>query len=364
MGRVSRQRRGLFDEAPFILFWETTRACDLACLHCRASAVPGASPLELTTAEGEALLDEAKQMGVPLVVLTGGDPAKRADLVELVAYGSRIGLRMALTPSATPLITTELLARLKDAGLTRLAVSLDAADPAVHDAFRGVAGSHARTLEILRTARALGLTTQVNTSVLRENVGELAALAEEVARADIELWSLFVVVPTGRARQESALDAHEIESVLEWLAVRSERCAFDVKTTAAPQFRRVLLQHKLKRQDIVGIRDGIGRAPRGVNDGSGIVFVSHEGDIFPSGFLPLRCGNVRTDSLAAVYREHPLFVALRSPDAVRGKCGRCEFRHVCGGSRARAFATTMSPMASDPGCPYEPDAHALEGKSA
>lgn len=363
MGRVSGPR-GLFDQAPFILFWETTQACDLACLHCRASAVPQASPRELTTAEGKTLLDGAREMGVPLVVLTGGDPAKRADLVELVAHGSRIGLRMALTPSATPLITTELLAQLKDAGLSRLAVSLDAATAAVHDAFRGVAGSHARTLEILRAARSLGLTTQVNTSVVRENVGELAALADEVARADVELWSLFVVVPTGRARQESALDAREIESLLEWLAARADHVPFDVKTTAAPQFRRVLLQHKFKRQDIVGIRDGIGRAPRGVNDGSGIVFVSHEGDIFPSGFLPLRCGNVRTDSLATVYREHPLFVSLRSPDEVRGKCGRCEFRHVCGGSRARAFAATMSPMASDPGCPYEPALHALEGESA
>jgi radical SAM protein len=347
-------RRGLFDETPFLLFWETTRACDLACQHCRADAVPHRSERELDTAEGKALLDSAKEMGVPLVVLTGGDPAKREDLIELVRYGTSIGLRMALTPSATPLVTQELLGRLKDAGLARLAVSLDSAVPAVHDAFRGFSGSHARTLEILRAARALGLTTQVNTSVGPRNLAEMPKIAELIAALDVELWSVFVVVPTGRATNEGALTADQIESMLHWLAELSEHARFDVKTTAAPQFRRVLLQRKHARDDIVGIRDGIGRAPRGVNDGSGVVFVSHEGDVFPSGFLPLRCGNVREEGLVRIYREHPLFRSLRAPDELTGKCGRCEFRYVCGGSRARAYATKLSPLASDPGCAYEP----------
>ena len=352
---MARTRRPeLFDEAPFILFWETTQACDLACQHCRACAVPRRSPLELDTAEGKKLLDEARAMGVPLVVLTGGDPAKREDLVELVRHGHGIGLRMALTPSATPLVTPELLRALRDAGLDRLAMSLDAADPAVHDAFRGVPGSHARTLEVLREARRLGLTTQVNTSVARQNVGELEALAEIVAALDVELWSLFVVVPTGRAAAGTALDAAETEQVLEWIASRAAAFPFDVKTTAAPQLRRVLLQHHHHREDIVGLRDGIGRARRGVNDGSGVAFVSHTGDIFPSGFLPLRRGNVRHEGLARVYRDDPLFVSLRDGNALHGKCGRCEFRFVCGGSRARAFAVNLDPLAADPSCPYEP----------
>ncbi len=348
------RRRGLFDEAPFLVFWETTRACDLACQHCRADAVPHRSARELDTVEGKRLLDSAKEMGAPLVVLTGGDPAKREDLIELVRHGTSIGLRMALTPSATPLVTRELLAQLKDAGLARLAVSLDSASPEVHDAFRGFAGSHARTLEILRQARALGLTTQVNTSVGPSNLAEMPKIAELIAELDVELWSVFVVVPTGRATSERALDAGEIETMLVWLAELSERARFDIKTTAAPQFRRVLLQRKHAQGDIVGIRDGIGRAPRGVNDGSGVVFVSHEGDVYPSGFLPIRCGNVRDEGLGRIYREHPLFRSLRSPDELTGKCGRCEFRSVCGGSRARAYATKLSPMASDPGCVYEP----------
>ncbi len=354
---MANKRPGLFDTAPFLLFWETTRACDLACQHCRACAVPLRSPRELDTAEGRRLLDEARAMGVPLVVLTGGDPAKRPDLLELVRHGADIGLRMALTPSATPLVTRELLVQLRDAGLSRLAISMDAATPSVHDAFRGTAGSHARTLEILREARAVGLTTQVNTSVVRENVGELPRIAELVGQLDVELFSVFFVVPTGRARGGNALDPGEIESVLDWLAERSDTFGFDVKTTAAPQFRRVLLQHKVRRQEIVGIRDGIGRAPRGVNDGSGIAFVSHEGEVFPSGFLPIRCGNVRDEGLTAIYRDHPLFRSLRDADQLGGKCGRCEFRFVCGGSRARAFAVEGDALAADPGCVYEPGVH-------
>ena len=355
MPSVSGQRRpGLFDEAPFILFWETTRACDLVCRHCRACAVPDRSPAELSTDEGRRLLDDAADMGVPLVVLTGGDPAKRPDLVDLVRHGTARGLRMALTPSATPLVTADLLRRLRDAGLARLAVSLDADAPAVHDGFRGVAGSHARTHEILEAARALGLTTQVNTSVTRANLDELPALAHTVGVLGVELWSVFVVVPTGRATALAALDADEIETLLDRLADLRDRVGFDIKTTAAPHFCRVLLQRRVRGTKVVGIRDGIGRRARGVNDGSGVVFVSHVGDVCPSGFLPVACGNVRQEGLAAVYRRSPLFLALRDPDRFGGKCGRCEFRMVCGGSRARAFAATGDPLAEDPGCTWTP----------
>lgn len=291
-------------------------------------------------------------MGARLVVLTGGDPAKRSDLVELVRHGAALGLRMALTPSATPLITRELLAQLRDAGLARLAISLDGA-PRAHDSFRGVAGSHARTLEILRDARELGITTQINTSVSRFNADDMPAIARSIAELGIELWSVFFVVPTGRGRELACLGKDEVEALLVWLSRLAEDSPFDVKTTAAPQFRRVLLQRKVARGSIVGL-DGIGRAARGVNDGQGTVFVSHVGDVYPSGFLPIACGNVREASLAAIYREHSLFRALRRPDELGGKCGECEFRKVCGGSRARAFAVTGDPLAEDPSCAYVP----------
>ncbi len=350
-----RPAADFFERAPFLVFWETTRACDLVCRHCRAEAVPGRHPGELTTEEGFALLDEIAAMGTPLVVLTGGDPAKRPDLLDLVAHGASRGLRMALTPSATPLVTEELLEALRGAGLSRLAMSLDGADAATHDGFRGVAGSYERTVRLLRAARQLGLTTQVNTSIVRRNAGQLERIAEQLERLDIELWAVFLVVPTGRADASLLLDAEETERLLERLADVAERAPFDVKTTAAPHFRRVLLQRKVARRQIRGLADGIGRAPRSVNEGQGVCFVSHTGEVYPSGFLPLSCGNVREPGgLTRIYREHPLMQRLRDPDALGGKCGQCEFRRVCGGSRARAFAVYGEALAEEPACAYEP----------
>jgi AdoMet-dependent heme synthase len=343
-----------FDHKPFIVFWELTRACDLVCQHCRACALPDRDPLELTTEEGEALLSEVRAMGTPLVVLTGGDPAKRPDLVHLVRFGTSLGLRMALTPSATPLVTHELLAELKDAGLSRLAVSIDGVRRGQHDAFRGVQGSYGQALSILTTARSLGITTQVNTTLTPHNVQDLERFAEMLTRLDIELWGVFLLVPTGRGEQLEGLEPDTVEAMLTKLAELAERVPFDIKTTAAPHFRRILLTRKQRRAVIVGVSDGIGRAPQGVNDGQGIVFVSHQGEINPSGFLPISCGNVRTSRLADVYRSHPLMRSLRAPDELKGKCGVCEFRHVCGVSRARAHAVHGDPLAEEPSCAYIP----------
>jgi len=343
-----------FENNPFIVFWETTQACDLICKHCRADARPTRDPSELDTAEGRRLLDDVRAMGCPLVVLTGGDPAKRPDLVDLVRHGTDIGLRVALTPSATPLITRDLLTRLRDAGLARLALSLDGAEAAAHDGFRGVDGSFARTLEILHAARAIGLTTQVNTTITDLNADALERIADVLRALKITLWGVFFLVPTGRGEQLRILDPVAAEAVLERLASIAGTAPFDIKTTAAPHFRRVLLQHKVKRREIVGISDGIGRAPRGVNDGQGVMFVSHRGEVFPSGFLPLGCGTVRDGGLATVYREHPVFQALRDPERLEGKCGVCEFRRLCGGSRARAYAVTGNLFAEEPACAYEP----------
>ena len=344
-----------FEHAPFMTFWEMTQACDLICAHCRADARPGRDPAELSFAEGVRLLDDIGAMGCQLVVLTGGDPAKRPDLIDLVRHGVRSGLRVALTPSATPLVTPLLLLRLAEAGLSRLAVSVDGIDAASHDGFRGVPGSYARTFSIVHQAPLMGLPTQVNTTVTDRNVADLERIAEQLASAGIALWSVFFLVPTGRGEALRVLDPQVAEHVLERLATIARWAPFDVKTTAAPHFRRVLLQQRVQRRDVIGI-DDIGRAPRGVNDGQGILFVSHRGEIFPSGFLPLACGSVRRDDLAAVYRLHPLFRALRDPDRLTGKCGACEFRRVCGGSRARAYAMLGDAFASDPACAYQPRA--------
>lgn len=347
-----------FDHHPFLAIWELTQACGLVCAHCRACATTRRDPNELTTEEGKRLLDDIHAMGTRLVVLTGGDPAERPDLVELVAHGASRGLIMAVTPSGTGLATQTLVQQLKDAGLARLAVSVDGHDAATHDSFRGVTGSFDESVRILERARAIGLSTQVNTSIHPANMGHLDAMAAFVRDVGASLWGVFVIVPTGRAGASLLMGPRRVEQLLEQLADIAEAAPFDVKTTAAPHFRRVMLSRHASRPSLGILRDvdesGLVRGPRGITDGVGFLFVSHTGEVFPSGFLPVSAGNVKTTDVAAIYRDSPLFRDLRDLDKLQGKCGACPFKRVCGGSRARAFAMRGDALAEDPLCAYVP----------
>ncbi|WP_276273883.1 radical SAM protein [Haloarcula litorea] len=337
------------DERPLVFIWELTQACELACKHCRADAQPQRHPDELTTAEGKALLDDVRGFGErQLVVLSGGDPLAREDVVELVDYGTDRGLQMTLTPSGTSSLTPAALADLDDAGLRRLALSIDGGDEAAHDAFRGEDGSFAATIEAAEAAREQGIPLQVNTTVCAETVGQLPAIRDLVADLGAVLWSVFFLVPVGRGKVLTPISPDRAESVMEWLHDVADEARFGVKTTEAPHYRRVAAQ----RAD--GDRDGL-RRRRGVRAGKGFAFVSHTGEMYPSGFLPESAGNVREDSVVDVYRDSELFRALRDDDALKGDCGACEFRAVCGGSRSRAYAHTGDPLAEDPLCAYEPD---------
>jgi radical SAM protein len=350
-----------FAQAPFIVVWETTRACALACVHCRAAAMPHRHPDELTTEEARRLVDRVRAFGdpPPFLVLSGGDPLRRPDIVELTAYGTARGLSVSLTPSGTAAVTEARLRALQEAGLARLAVSLDGATATVHDAFRGVSGSHRHTMRIIERARSLGLALQINTTVCRQTVADLPALATQMEAFGVVLWALFFLIPVGRAGADQALPADEIERVLGWAAELAGRAPFGVKTTEALHYHRVLAQRGAGRGPTTVARpDRIGRAGRAVTDGNGFVFIDHVGAICPSGFLPLPAGNVRRDDLVTVYREHPLFRALRDPARLGGRCGGCEYRERCGGSRARAWAATGDPLAEDPGCAYVPAAPA------
>jgi AdoMet-dependent heme synthase len=361
------------DERPFIVIWETTQACDLACVHCRACAQPLRDLLELSTKHAKKLIEDIAKMETPVFVMTGGDPLKRPDVYELVSHCRERGVRASLTPSATPLLTKEALVRLKDAGLARLAISLDASKAEQHDQFRQVQGSYECTLNAVRWAREIGLPVQINTTITRHNLHDLENMIALLETFDIVLWSVFFLVPTGRGSSIDLISAEEFEEVFEKLYQTAQRVSFDIKSTEAQHYRRFLLQKRIEdrkpgsgRKVIpflgVGSVDGIGRAPKGINDGKGFVFVSHRGEVYPSGFLPISAGNVRKQSLADIYRESELFKNLRDASKLEGKCGRCEFREICGGSRARAYAMTDNPFAEEPCCIYEPKrAAALAG---
>jgi radical SAM protein len=344
---------------PFLVFYEITRACDLACAHCRACAQPQAHPRELSPSLSRDLIDNLLQFTrPPLLVLTGGDPLKRPDVFDLTAYAAARGLQVAMTPSATPLVTRDALHRLHDAGLARLAVSLDGADAHTHDDLRRVPGSFARTVDILADARDIGLSLQINTTITRRNVHQVDAMADIVAAQGVMLWSVFFLIPVGRGLQEQRITPEQYEEVFARLWFHAGRQPYGIKTTEAHHYRRFVLQRMGDPQrDPTGhTGDRVQRAPLGVNDGKGVMFVSHTGQVFPSGFMPIECGRFPRDSVVTAYRHSTLMQQLRDPDGFHGKCGACEYRHVCGGSRARAYAVTRDPFGSEPDCIYIPQA--------
>lgn len=360
-----------FNERPFIAIWEVTQACDLACVHCRASAQPDRHPMELSTDEGLHLIDQIAALKVPVFVLTGGDPIKRPDLFELIGYAHAKGVRVSLTPSATPLLTREIIVRLKESGLARLAVSMDGACAETHDTFRGMTGSFARTLDAIRWANEIGLPVQINTTFSRRNIAEIDAIVALMESLSVTLWSVFFLVPMGRGKLNDLLSAGEFEQVFARLYSLSKTASFDIKTTEAQHYRRFLIQQRVAERK-AGIEtpamqektaDAIGRAPRGLNDGKGFVFISHTGEVFPSGFLPLSAGNIRQQALAAIYRESPLFLGLRDTSKLEGKCGMCEFKEICGGSRSRAYALTGNSNAEEPCCAHIPNGYVQPSSS-
>jgi len=347
-----------FSQAPFLVIWEVTRACDLACVHCRASADPVRHPLELTTEEGFRLLEEIKRFGDPLMIFTGGDPLKRPDLFQLLEHSVRLGLRTTASPSPTPLLTGEAIAGFKRVGVARISVSLDGPDAGCHDGFRRVPGSFARALFALEEARRVGLSTQVNTTVSRHNHRRLAEVADLVERVGADMWDVFFLVPTGRAQAEDELSAPEFEQVFEFIYERSRRAPFVVKTTEAMHYRRFVAGRRKAEGDGRSHPDADHPLNRsvGINSGRGFVFISRTGEIYPSGFLPVSSGNVRRHSLVEVYRRGPLFSVLRDTSLLRGKCGLCQYKNLCGGSRSRAYALTGDYLAEEPRCMHQPEA--------
>jgi radical SAM protein len=347
-----------FDQSPLLVIWEVTQACDLACVHCRASAQSERHAQELSTEQGYRLLEEIRSFGEPLMVFTGGDPLKRPDLYDLVRHSVKSGLRTNVTPSATPLLTGDAIERFKEAGVSRMAISLDGPEAATHDDFRGIPGTFERAMFALRHAQKIGLDTQLQTTVTRRNMARLPEIAQLAAEVETRMWSLFFLIVTGRAAMGDDLVAEEYEQVFEFMYNLSKTARFRIKTTEAMHYRRYIAQ-RMKAEG--GERAAQSENARqvafrtaGVSDGKGFVFVSHTGEIFPSGFLPITAGNVVRDSLTDVYRNSDLFRRLRDTTQREGKCGICEYQKVCGGSRSRAYALTGDFLAEDPRCVYQP----------
>ena len=343
-----------FDLRPMLVIWEMTQACDLKCTHCRADSRPHRHPLELSTAEAFHLIDQIAAMHVPLFVLTGGDPLKRPDLLPIVQYAARKKVHTSLTPSVTPLLVRDRVLELKQSGLMRLALSLDGSTAELHDGLRGVAGSYHRTLEAVGWCHEAGLPVQINTTVSRRNIADLENMIELLTSLKVVLWSVFFLVPTGRAQFRDLLSPDQHEKVFAKLHAASKRVKFHIKTTEGQHYRRYVLQQKAEESESRDQADLIAHAPNGVNDGKGFAFVSHTGEVYPSGFLPFSAGNILWEPLAQIYQHSGLFRSLRDSSQLKGKCGKCDYKDLCGGSRARAYAVSGDPLAEEPCCAYMP----------
>jgi len=339
-----------FDLSPLLVVWEVTEACDLACTYCRDSVRPNRDSAELTADEARQFLAEVKDFGNPLMILSGGDPLKRADIFDLIRHSVAVGLRTNITPSPTPLLTAEAIDQFRSCGISRMAIGLDGPDAPTHDTVRQAEGSFERAISALRHARNIGLDTQVLTVLTPRNLAALGQIAEQVADVRAKLWSLFFPIS---APQD--LTTEQYEKVFEFLYEISKVAPFEVKTTEALHYRRYIAQ-RLKAEH--GGRGGANARllwrTTAVGEGRGFLFVSHTGEIYPSGYLRISAGNVRNDSLVDVYRNSGLFRSLRDPAAREGKCGYCEYGRICGGSRARAYAMTGDYLAPDPKCCYQP----------
>ncbi|HUP61894.1 MAG TPA: radical SAM protein [Thermoanaerobaculia bacterium] len=346
-----------------VVMWELTRACKLGCVHCPIGAQPRRSPLELTTYEAYKTIDQIVAMNPNEVIITGGDPFERPDLYQLIDYAHRRGMNPSLTVSVTPSLTGAAIGKLKRNGLGRLVISLDSARPDKHDAGRGIAGQFGSTLLAIRWARTAELPVEVNTLLDRSNPKELQTIAELLADVEVARWNIYFLVPVGNAKSNETLTAEEVEQVFEQIHGLSRRTRFPIRTFEAPHYRRFVLQKAVEARlrtvedyfdvtaDGLRIGDDTGDAAVAVNN---YLYISHTGEISVSPFLPLTAGNVRYQPLPTIHQYGELFAAVRDEVNLKGKCGRCEFKSVCGGSRARAFALTGDLFAADPLCAFQP----------
>jgi heme b synthase len=346
---------------PRLIFWETTAGCNLRCIHCRRIDVADELvPEDLTTAEAKQLVDQIVAFCNPILVLSGGEPLIRPDIFEIAEYAVAKGLRVALATNGT-LIDEPMAQRIVDAGIRRVAVSLDGATAETHDTFRALPGSFAQALDGIRHLRALGMSVQVNTTVARHNIDELPQILDLALSLEADALHIFLLVPVGcgvEIADEQMISPHQYEEVLNWFYDRDQERLLELKATCAPHYLRIVRQRTAtqKREQDAGpaTSSDLYAMTKGCLAGTGVCFVSHKGEVFPCGYLPLPAGNIREQPLQQIWQDAPIFKELRDPELLEGKCGRCQFKRICGGCRARAYGTSGNYLDEEPFCVYEP----------
>jgi radical SAM protein with 4Fe4S-binding SPASM domain len=377
---------------PRLIFWEVTKGCNLRCIHCRATATELSSPLDLPTAKALNVIEQVSQYAKPILVLSGGEPLFRADIFELARFATDRGLRVALATNGT-LVTEEVARKIVDASVRRVSISLDGANAATHDAFRGIPGAFAAALKGFRNLQALGMSLQINMTIARHNAQQLPEVLELAKSIGADALHTFLLVPVGCGvdiAAEQMVPAEEYEQILNWFYDRSQEGEIELKATCAPHYFRVMRQRRAAERrassassprpdtraigptEIImpgstgmalhphaagagkGHPDGLNAVTKGCLAGTGVCFISHQGEIYPCGYLPVLAGDLRHQPFAEIWEKSAVFQQLRDPENLKGKCGRCEFRNICMGCRARAFAATGDFLDEEPFCIYEP----------
>jgi radical SAM protein with 4Fe4S-binding SPASM domain len=394
------------DYKPRLVFWEVTKGCNLRCIHCRATATELSSPNDLPLTKALNLIKQVSQSFLPILVLSGGEPLFRHDIFDLASYATSLGIRVALATNGT-LVTQQVARRIVDSGVRRVSISLDGADASTHDAFRGISGAFDAALRGFRNLRELGMSLQVNMTIARHNAHQLPAVLELAKEIGADALHTFLLVPVGCGvdiAAEQMVPADEYEKILNWFYDRSLEGGIELKATCAPHYFRVMRQRRAAERRAasgaprqaagpvtIGTKNAIGptemtmpgstgialhphtphpghghpqdmnATTKGCLAGTGVCFVSHRGEVYPCGYLPVLAGDLNQQSFAEIWEKAPVFQQLRNTDNLKGKCGYCEFRNVCMGCRARAFAASGDYLDEEPFCVYQPGRKNSEG---
>jgi len=387
------------DNKPRLVFWEVTKGCNLRCIHCRATATELSSPTDLPTEKALAIINQISEFSNPILVLSGGEPLFRRDIFQLARYGTDRGLRVALATNGT-LVTRTVAKRIVDSGVRRVSMSLDGADADTHDSFRGIPGAFENTLQGFRNLQELGMSLQINMTVARHNAHQLPAVLELARNIGADALHTFLLVPVGCGvdiAAEQMVPPEEYERMLNWFYDQSKNGDIELKATCAPHYFRVAKQRQVEERKAAqaaavshsadpneigpaeilmpsgtgivlkpgkhpghpggngaGHPNGMNAATKGCLAGTGVCFISHEGEVYPCGYLPVKAGDLRRQTFAEVWTDSPVFAQLRDTGNLKGKCGCCEFRNICMGCRARAFAATGDMLDEEPFCIYQP----------